>query len=208
MGSAARGMRDAGGSTLGFLADQPLLLGALGVSVGALLAAVLPSTRTEDELMGELSDDLRDRAQEAGGAALRGGTKVASDMMAAAGEAAEREGLTSDSAMSAAERARSGVGDAAQRLRHVVEETVSAGRDAAQRELGGGTGGDERQVSGAGSEPRSGPATRQDSPGGTQVERDLGIGTSGTAGEPGRAAVQPTIGTSPRVHGYDERGAR
>jgi hypothetical protein len=221
MSSTAHGMRRAGGSTFGFLADQPLLLGALGVSVGALIAAMLPSTRTEDQLMGEWRDDLVDRAQEAGGAMIRSGARVADDMMGAANEAAQREGLTPDQAHSAAESARAGVSDAAQRVRHVVDETINAGREAARREFSGsGTSGSSgsasagsstgssssstseyRSTSGSGS-TGTGPA----SGGGTQEERDLGIGTS-TAGEPGRAAVQPTIGTSPRVHGYDERSA-
>ena len=40
------------------LEDQPMAIGALGVAVGALLGAMLPSTRKEDELLGEASDAL------------------------------------------------------------------------------------------------------------------------------------------------------
>jgi hypothetical protein len=132
---AAGGMRDTGGRTLGFLQDQPLLLGALGISAGALLAALLPPTRTEDELVGGWGDRMRDRAQRAGGAALRGGAKVAGETLAAASNVAEREGLTPE----AAEAARAGMADAAKGARLVVEEAATAGRRAAERELSGRT---------------------------------------------------------------------
>lgn len=43
------------------LHEQPLVLGALGIAVGALIAGVLPTTRQEDQLLGEVSDNLTDR---------------------------------------------------------------------------------------------------------------------------------------------------
>lgn len=44
--------------------EQPLVLGALGVAVGAMLGATLPRTQRENELMGEVRDDLLERAKE------------------------------------------------------------------------------------------------------------------------------------------------
>ncbi|WKN20478.1 DUF3618 domain-containing protein [Azotobacter vinelandii] len=41
--------------------EQPLVLGALGIAVGALIAGVLPTTRQEDELLGQASDTLTDK---------------------------------------------------------------------------------------------------------------------------------------------------
>jgi ElaB/YqjD/DUF883 family membrane-anchored ribosome-binding protein len=46
--------------------EQPLMLGAIGLAVGALLGAGLPRTRQEDELMGEASDRRTEKAKEAG----------------------------------------------------------------------------------------------------------------------------------------------
>ncbi|WOC77131.1 DUF3618 domain-containing protein [Stutzerimonas frequens] len=43
------------------LNEQPLALGAMGIALGALLAATVPPTRREDELMGQTSDQLTDR---------------------------------------------------------------------------------------------------------------------------------------------------
>lgn len=45
------------------LDDNPMALGAMGIAVGALLGAMLPPTRKEDELMGEASDRLTDEAK-------------------------------------------------------------------------------------------------------------------------------------------------
>jgi hypothetical protein len=44
---------------------QPLALGAIGLAIGAAVAASLPTTRLEEDLLGETSDALRDRAQAA-----------------------------------------------------------------------------------------------------------------------------------------------
>lgn len=44
------------------LEQQPLAVGALGIALGALLGGALPATRKEDELMGESSDDVVEKA--------------------------------------------------------------------------------------------------------------------------------------------------
>lgn len=43
------------------LQEQPLALGAIGIALGALLAASVPPTRREDEMLGEASDQMTDR---------------------------------------------------------------------------------------------------------------------------------------------------
>lgn len=51
------------------LEDQPLLLGAMGIAMGAALGAVLPRSEAEDRLLGEASDaaarSVKDRASDA-----------------------------------------------------------------------------------------------------------------------------------------------
>lgn len=44
--------------------EQPLVLGALAVAAGALIGAMLPSTRAEDEWIGEQSDEAAQRLKE------------------------------------------------------------------------------------------------------------------------------------------------
>ncbi|WP_312244167.1 DUF3618 domain-containing protein [Stutzerimonas nitrititolerans] len=43
------------------LTEQPLALGAIGIALGALLAASVPPTRREDEMLGQASDRMTDR---------------------------------------------------------------------------------------------------------------------------------------------------
>jgi hypothetical protein len=45
--------------------EQPLVLGVLGLAIGAALGAFAPSTRREDELMGEKRDELLNAAKQA-----------------------------------------------------------------------------------------------------------------------------------------------
>lgn len=45
--------------------EQPLVLGAMGVALGALLGALVPATAAENELMGEARDRLADTARAA-----------------------------------------------------------------------------------------------------------------------------------------------
>jgi hypothetical protein len=46
-----------------FCCDQPLVLAGLGVALGAAVGAAFPSTETEDQLMGESSDELKERTR-------------------------------------------------------------------------------------------------------------------------------------------------
>ena len=49
----------------GILDEQPLILAALGVAVGAAIGAVLPTTRIEDDWVGGASSSVRHAAQDA-----------------------------------------------------------------------------------------------------------------------------------------------
>lgn len=46
------------------LDENPMAAGAIGIAVGALLGALIPTTRKENELMGETSDRITDKAKE------------------------------------------------------------------------------------------------------------------------------------------------
>jgi ElaB/YqjD/DUF883 family membrane-anchored ribosome-binding protein len=59
--------------------EQPLALGAIGFAIGALMAAGLPRTRQEDQLMGEASDRLTERAKETGKEQLEKAKGVATE---------------------------------------------------------------------------------------------------------------------------------
>lgn len=53
--------------------EQPLLLGVLGLAIGAALGAAMPRTRMEDEMMGETRDRLAREARETGREIMREG---------------------------------------------------------------------------------------------------------------------------------------
>ncbi|UYG04490.1 DUF3618 domain-containing protein [Halomonas sp. LR3S48] len=58
--------RDAGAQTSHFIQDHPLVAGAIGVAVGAVLGSLFSPTRTENRHLGELRDRAMHRAEEAG----------------------------------------------------------------------------------------------------------------------------------------------
>jgi len=66
---------------------QPLLMGAVGLALGATIGALLPSTETEDQLMGESRERLAEGAQEE----LRQGTSKLGEMARDLRETVERK---------------------------------------------------------------------------------------------------------------------
>ncbi len=59
--------------------ENPLGLAVGAVAVGFLAGMLIPSTRVEDEKLGEMSDDVIERAKQTGQEALERGKQVAQD---------------------------------------------------------------------------------------------------------------------------------
>ena len=53
-----------GNALIDFCREQPLVLAGVGLAVGAIVGALLPASETEDQLIGEASDRVKDRAQD------------------------------------------------------------------------------------------------------------------------------------------------
>jgi len=96
--------------------ENPLGLAVGAVAVGFLAGMLIPSTRIEDEKMGQISDEVIDRAKETGQEALERGKQVAQDAAQSAQETAkdsgqqhaeELKGSAQDHAQEAASSARS-----------------------------------------------------------------------------------------------------
>lgn len=81
---------------------QPLALGAIGVAIGAGIAAALPATAMEDDYVGETSDAFRERATAFAEDQASRATKVAGNVLDAASQEAMQQGLTIEAAKSAA----------------------------------------------------------------------------------------------------------
>lgn len=124
--------------------DHPLVLGALGLAVGAALGAMVPPTRTEDEYLGETGDKLQRRAGESAREGVARARSAAESAYAAAQDEAERQGLTPEAAREASRAAADKAGHAAaEKATEVADKTgkvAEAARSAAERDLKSGTG--------------------------------------------------------------------
>lgn len=199
--------------------EQPLVVGALGLALGALIGAAMPRSRTEDELMGEAADEMKQSASEA----VRGYYGEAKD---AAGriadrvrDAAEEQGLTTGSAQGAAqgvaqnlrESAR-GLGDKASELGDKVAAVAEAAKESTREELdhakeklasdvdkAAGKDGSSKDLSGK-SEPMRGTPQRDPvtagagGPGGAPGVGTAAAGTSATVSSPGSPVTLPAGG--------------
>jgi len=71
---------------------NPLGLAIGGLALGFIVGTVLPSTRAENQRMGEMSDRLMDAAKETASEAVDRGKKVAQDAVGAAVDTAKESG--------------------------------------------------------------------------------------------------------------------
>ena len=102
---------------------QPLALGAIGLAIGAGIAAALPSSEVEAAYLGETSDTVKAQVADFAAEQTARATAVAEDVMGAATEEARRQGLT-------VEGAKSAVGDVSAKVGRVVD---AAGKSISER---------------------------------------------------------------------------
>jgi hypothetical protein len=79
---------------------QPLALGAIGLAIGAGIAAALPATDVEADYLGEASDNLREQAADFASDQVTRMTTVAEGVITAASDEARKQGLTLEAAKS------------------------------------------------------------------------------------------------------------
>jgi hypothetical protein len=80
---------------------QPLALGAIGLAIGAGIAAALPKTDLEEAYLGEVSQTVKTQAAEIAGHQVEKATALTSDVVEAAAAEARKQGLTPDGAKAA-----------------------------------------------------------------------------------------------------------
>jgi Protein of unknown function (DUF3618) len=126
-----RAGHDVGDALDDLMQDQPLVLGALALAVGAAFGGAIPSSRAEDRMFGAQSDRLkqgaRDMAEAEGQKAVATATAVADEAATIAGETVEDVNRRIPEASDVADRAGHRVEDAADRLRQ-------AGKSEAERQ--------------------------------------------------------------------------
>jgi hypothetical protein len=76
-----------------FCVEQPLVVAGLGLALGTVIGAVLPSSETENRMLGPTSDALKDTVKEQASEVYDKAQGVARDAVETASQAAERTGL-------------------------------------------------------------------------------------------------------------------
>jgi ElaB/YqjD/DUF883 family membrane-anchored ribosome-binding protein len=75
----------------GLAKENPLGLAIGAAAVGFLAGLVVPSTRVEDEKLGPVADQVKDKARETGQEALERGKQVAQEVASSAAETAKQQ---------------------------------------------------------------------------------------------------------------------
>jgi ElaB/YqjD/DUF883 family membrane-anchored ribosome-binding protein len=99
----------------GVAQENPIGLALGSVAVGFVAGMLLPSTRVEDEKVGPMADDVKERVKETGQEALDRGKEVAQEAAQSARETAQQSGEKHaeelrDSAQQEVEETKSGAG--------------------------------------------------------------------------------------------------
>jgi hypothetical protein len=101
---------------------QPLLLGAVGIALGAGIAASIPPTTREAEWLGEASERVKESAQAFAREQTQRAQKVASDVADATADEARAQGLTKEDAKAA-------VDNLGAKLKNVAEAASNSARE-------------------------------------------------------------------------------
>ncbi len=117
------------------LEEQPLVMGALALAAGAAIGGALPRTRTEDEYMGEYSDEAWENARDMAMSEAEKARRVAGAVYDEARHIAdEKAGELSGHAHDLAERAKAEASQAADRLRETASREAGGAADKTKAE--------------------------------------------------------------------------
>ena len=105
---------------------QPLALGAIGLAIGAGIAAAVPVTKTESEYLGEASDAFKEKVRQFADEQSTRASEVAEEAFKSAAEEAQRQGLTLEEAKSAADEVSNKVGRVADAAGKAASERMSS----------------------------------------------------------------------------------
>jgi hypothetical protein len=107
---------------------QPLALGAVGIAIGAGIAAALPATQLETDSLGEISDAVKAKATEFATEQTNRVTMAAENVVDAATEEARKQGLTLEGAKSATGDISARVGRVVDAARKGISERVTSSK--------------------------------------------------------------------------------
>ena len=104
--------------------ENPLMVGAATLALGVIAGLAIPSTRREDEWMGETRDRLVDEVKEAGQQVMEKGKHVAEAVVDKVKDEAQSQGLTPETV----------VGNVAEKVKTVAREAVNTAKEEAKRQ--------------------------------------------------------------------------
>ena len=104
----------------GVVQQEPLVLAALGFAVGAAIGGLLPRSDLEDRAVGDLSGQIRDKADELVKSGLQKGKEVAAEAFETVKDEADKQGLTDNGPFTIAQQ----VGEVAKAAASKVEESL------------------------------------------------------------------------------------
>jgi ElaB/YqjD/DUF883 family membrane-anchored ribosome-binding protein len=156
--------------------ENPLAVGVATLAVGVLAGLSLPSTRREDELLGETRDKLVDRIEEVGRETLDKGKQVAGTAVDTLKEEAENAGLTA-----------SGI---AEKVREVGRQTKETVKEEVKNQGLTGEGSTQSGTTSGGLSTGAGLTT------GGVTTPSATVGTTGTTGITGTTGSTGTAGTT------------
>lgn len=165
--------------------ENPLAVGVATLALGVLAGLSLPSTRREDELLGETRDRLVDRLEEVGREALDKGKQVAGTAVDTLKEEAENAGLTA-----------SGLAEKVREVGRHTEEAVK--QEVKNQGLTGERGSQTSGGTSTGAGLTTGGVTTPSATAGTTGSTGA-TGTTGTTGTTGGTGTAGTIGSRDRT---------
>jgi hypothetical protein len=83
-------VKQAGRQAVGLAKENPLGLAIGAVAIGFLAGLAVPSTRVEDEKLGPVADQVKDKVKETGQEAVDRGRQVAQDVASTAADTAKQ----------------------------------------------------------------------------------------------------------------------
>ncbi len=110
--------------------ENPFAVAAVGVAMGAAIGFLIPETRREGELMGELRDTMLDKAKATASDTMERAKRVAEAAKDAATQEAQKQNLSAESLS----RQAGAVAELGKSLMDKVEDTVTSAAGAAREE--------------------------------------------------------------------------
>jgi ElaB/YqjD/DUF883 family membrane-anchored ribosome-binding protein len=129
----SKSAQDVGSNVLAMIGNNPVLLGAIGLAVGALLGALVPQSEQEETALAGMAGQARETARNMGQEVMDRGAKVAHQVLDTGRDSAREHGLTADKTIGdVVEGLRSG--DLAGTVKQVAQDVLKSGDEAFRKD--------------------------------------------------------------------------